>query len=302
MITPRQRFSARRLGCCAAASACLLAAAPCTLFAQSTINATNRFGYGANIGWTDWRANGADGVVIGEYVCKGYIYAANVGWIHVGSGTPANSIQYQNNSATDYGVNHDGSGNLRGYAYGANIGWVSFENLGAPRLDLCTGILSGYIYGANVGWISLSNAAAFVQTDSMLPSADTDNDGIPDAFELAVAGNLAAMSGTSDSDNDGSLDKSEYLAGTNPLDPNDRLQITGFLGNPNFTLYTLTWTSKPAHHYVIQKRPDLSPSSTWTNISIGIIPSAGLTTSQTATDTPATQRYFRVQAVRPLIP
>ena len=112
--------------------------------AQSTINTANRLAYGANIGWLDWRADGANGAVLGEYVCTGYIYAANVGWINLGGGVPANGIRYQNNSASDFGVNHDGLGNLRGYAWGANIGWVNFENQGAPRLDLCTGKLIGF--------------------------------------------------------------------------------------------------------------------------------------------------------------
>src|SRR3954452_10849362 len=92
--------------------------APPTLLAQSTINSSNRFAYGANIGWADGRADGANGMVIGEYVCSGYIYAANVGWINIGGGFPANGIQYQNNSAADFGVNLDAYGNLRGYAWG----------------------------------------------------------------------------------------------------------------------------------------------------------------------------------------
>src|SRR3954469_11498951 len=71
-----------------------------TASAQSTINSSNRFAYGANIGWVDGRADGTNGMVIGEYVCSGYIYAADVGWIKVGSGVPANGIQYQNNSAS----------------------------------------------------------------------------------------------------------------------------------------------------------------------------------------------------------
>src|SRR5262245_14960355 len=102
---------------------CTLAA---TLSAATTINATNQYAYGANIGWMDWRGDVANGAVIGEYVCSGFIYAANVGWINLGDGTPANGIRYQNNSASDFGVNHDGSGNLRGYAWGANIGWLTF--------------------------------------------------------------------------------------------------------------------------------------------------------------------------------
>src|SRR6266702_4816696 len=86
-------------------------------YAATTINDVNSYVCGANLGWMDWRANTANGAVIGEYVCSGYIYAANVGWIHLGSGAPANGIRYQNNSPSDYGVNHDGLGNLRGCAY-----------------------------------------------------------------------------------------------------------------------------------------------------------------------------------------
>jgi hypothetical protein len=56
------------------------------------------------------RGDGANGAVIGEYVCFGYLYAANVGWLGFGGGAPANGIRYQNNSGTDYGVNHDGQG------------------------------------------------------------------------------------------------------------------------------------------------------------------------------------------------
>jgi hypothetical protein len=46
--------------------ACL--ARPC--IASSTINEMNRFSYGANIGWMDWRADGTNGVVVGEFVCS----------------------------------------------------------------------------------------------------------------------------------------------------------------------------------------------------------------------------------------
>src|SRR5437899_12953578 len=113
--------------------------------AQTTISSTNKYAYGANIGWTNWRdANsGTQGVRIGEYVCSGYIYGANVGWINVGSGTPANGIQYLNNTASDFGVNVNftasGVATLRGLAYGANIGWINFEGQGNPQINLNTG-------------------------------------------------------------------------------------------------------------------------------------------------------------------
>src|SRR5208282_3520156 len=115
-----------------------------SLHAGTTIDAANRYAYGANLGWMDWSGGTgetATGVVIGEYVCSGYIYSANVGWINLGSGSPADGIYYQNNSANDFGVNQDGLGNLRGYAWGANIGWINFETNGSPRVDLRTGNL-----------------------------------------------------------------------------------------------------------------------------------------------------------------
>src|SRR5438477_1564528 len=103
-----------------------------TALAATTINSTNKFSYGENLGWMDWPGDTNSGAVIGEYVCSGYIYSANCGWINLGGGSPINGIYYQNLSANDFGLNQDGLGNLRGYAYGANIGWINFESLGAP--------------------------------------------------------------------------------------------------------------------------------------------------------------------------
>ena len=139
--------------------------------AASTIDAINSYAYGANFGWMDCVADTNNGAVIGDFTCSGYIYSANVGWIYLGSGSPANGIQYQNNSASNFGVNNDGFGNLNGYAWGANIGWITFEQTyGNPKVNMLTGQLSGYAWSANCGWISLSNAVAFVQTDSLYPA------------------------------------------------------------------------------------------------------------------------------------
>ncbi|HZL42144.1 MAG TPA: hypothetical protein VFD66_02545, partial [Verrucomicrobiae bacterium] len=66
-----------------------LAALTPSSFAATTINSANKFSYGANFGWIDWRGDTNSGAVIGEYVCSGDIYSANVGWINLGSGSPA---------------------------------------------------------------------------------------------------------------------------------------------------------------------------------------------------------------------
>jgi Bacterial TSP3 repeat len=273
------------------------------LQAATTIDPVNHFAYGANIGWIESRGDTNNGAVIGEYVCSGYLYSANVGWINLGTGSPANHIQYQNNSGSDFGVNNDGLGNLRGYAYGANIGWINFENTGAPKVDLKTGKLSGYIYSANVGWISLSNAVAFVQTDIIASGADTDGDGLPDAWEYQHFGNLSATP-NADPDGDGMTNLQEYLADTDPLNASDNLRITSFNTTltPAFRQMNLTWTSKPTRCYFIQKQANLDPASLWLDCGLGAIASGGSFTSASYFDAQTPSRFSRIQAQRPLAP
>ena len=195
------------------------------LEAATNVNATNNSSWGANIGWINWQGDGTNGGIIGEYVLGGFIYGSNVGWINLGSYNPANHIQYQNNSATDFGVNFTRNGNtasLRGFAYGANIGWINFEDTGNPTIDLTTRQLHGYAYGANVGWINLGELGVTLKADSIAPGIDTDNNGLADAFETINFGQLG-VNPNADPDGDGSTNLQEYQAGTNPLFPDVRL-------------------------------------------------------------------------------
>ena len=268
----------------------------------TTINPANFGAWGANIGWLNWRGDVANGAVIGEYVCSGYVWAANVGWINLGSGAPVNGIQYQNNAANDCGVNMDSLGNLSGLAWGANIGWVNFHALGAPKANLKIGNFSGYAWGANVGWISLSNAFARVQTDSIRPGVDSDGDGIADAWERLKFGNLLAASATSDADGDGVSDLNEYLADTNPLDSASSLRITAFVAGSGGSPATATWTSTETRCYRLWGTTELSPAI-WSEIALGLItPDVGATTTRDFVDPAAPDRFYRIEAVRPLFP
>ena len=279
-----------------------------SLHAATTINATNSFAYGANIGWLNWRGDVTNGAVIGEYVCSGSIWSANCGWISLGSGTPANGIQYGNASGTDFGVNLTGQfisggiprAQLRGFAYGANIGWINFEATGNPQVSLATGNLSGFAYSANCGWIDLASATAFVQTDTIRPGADTDGDGIADAYEFTYTSphSLAVLTATGDADGDGESDVQEYLANTNPRDPNSALRITTF--NTVSTAFSLTWTSNATRRYRIENKTDLLAAA-WTLTLDNILPD-GTTTTRAGASVASPQRYFRVQATLPLAP
>jgi hypothetical protein len=268
--------------------------------AATTIDAVNRYAWGANLGWMDWTGDTAHGAVIGEYVCSGYIYSANVGWINLGSGSPTNGIYYQNLSANDFGVNQDGLGNLRGYAWGANIGWINFENTGAPTINMITGQFSGYVWSANCGWISLSNAVAYVQTDSIQPGALAP-DGLPIAWLLSNFGRTN-VSANADPTGKGMTVEQDYLAGTDPNNANSLLRITVESFSSGGASANLTWNSVLTRYYYIQKTPGLS-SPAWTDSGLGLVsPSAGSTTTAGFTDINAPARFYRVEAVRPLIP
>ena len=157
-------------------------------------------------------------------------HAANVGWIDTGNGTPAGGVQYSQTGG-EWGVNHDGAGNLSGYAYGANVGWIGLEGI----------------------------------TTSFGPGTDSDGDGIADSWEyeqLAAAGlpaNLGTL-GAADSDGDGTSDADEFDADTDPFDPDEVLRIT------NFTRAVLSaglqWTHSPRRIYQVKSSPDLL---TWTD-------------------------------------
>jgi len=271
--------------------------------ATTTINPTNQYAYGANLGWLDWRGDTNNGAVIGEYVCSGYIYSANVGWIHLGGNAPANGIRYQNNSTTDYGVNRDGTGNLRGYAWAANIGWINFETNGVPKVDLKTGKLTGYVYSANCGWISLSNTFAYLQTDSIRPGIDSDGDGITDGWEFSYTNTLTVFTGSSDTDGDGASDLAEHGADTSPLDANDFLHITSYstlFGVGNET-NTVTWTSKETRCYQLDYRTSLNIGAPWVDATAVFPPDPGVSTTRLLTLSPVlSERYFRVEAIKPL--
>ncbi len=273
-----------------------------TSFATTTIDLAQNDAYGANIGWVNAAGDTANGAVIGQAFCSGYLYSANCGWIYLGDGSPANGQDYANDSAADYGVNHDGQGNLTGYAYGANIGWVNFEQThGQPNVNLETGELGGYAYGANVGWISLDSGIYGVRTLTIDSGPDTDADGIPDAWEYGYTNNLATLAGGgADADGDGISDVDEYGGDTDPFDPNDYLCITDFqVENPT---NWVTWTCEPTRRYTLQYGATLTNGMVWADTGLGVVPSSGPEMTEEIGGVTDTSRFYRVRVDLPLSP
>jgi hypothetical protein len=271
--------------------------------ADSTIDPDAAFAWGGNVGELNWRPSLADGVLTGEYVCSGMIWAANAGWINVGSGAAANGIRYQNDDGADCGVNLLADGSLRGLAWGESIGWVNFEPVGNPRIDFGTGVVSGYAWGANVGWITLSAAGDHSVATYAIPSGeDSDSDGLTDAWELDHASDLLTLTIDGDADGDGMMDIDEYAADTDPLAGDDRLRITAFTASTDTTLLSLTWTSRLSRRYRIETKTDLGAGMWQESLPGEITPDSNVTTQRGLVLPAAPQRFFRIRAMRPLVP
>jgi len=185
VVTPREQATSRTyrseettMWKTALGTLLMMAVCP-SVFAASTIDPSARYAWGENIGWCDFYADGTNGVVVTPTILSGYVWCENVGWICLGDGTPETPPRYSNASAGDFGVNHDGAGNLSGYAWGENIGWVCFDTSGAGGSKVtisASGTFSGYAWAENAGWINMSSGYGVALVDS-------DDDNIPDAFE-----------------------------------------------------------------------------------------------------------------------
>ncbi len=282
-------------------TASLIAFFPLAASAESTIDSNNKYAYGANTGWLDFRPSATDGVIAGEAFLSGRIYAANFGWISVGDG-PSNRHTYANNSAADFGVNHDGTGSLSGYGYSGNIGWINFGWAAAndpnrPHFSLLTGQFSGYAYCANAGWINLGTG---LETDS-LAAPDTDGDGMADAWERQKFGNLTVAGVGTDRDKDGQSDAAEYAADTNPNDIRDYLRILSQSYHAGSTQVTLLFgTTRPTRQYRLQTSTTMQGISAWTSIGREFLADSGTATTRTVSFTGGPIRFFRIVANKPL--
>lgn len=233
-------------------------------------------------------------------------------------GTVRNSIVYSNFNAygsTLEGPDYahccldcpiEGAGNITNQAPG-------FVNASAQDFHLAQGspcIDSGDASGAPADDLDCvprpldgdaANGAAFDMGayEFIHPSADSDGDRMPDAWELAHNMSPVQTNGTSgpstDLDNDGMSNLQEYLADTDPQSSTSCLELVQIaLQGTNIML---EWHGGQASTQYLESRTSLSfTASAWTPIYTNLPPT--VSNSLTRPVPASSNRFYRIRAVR----
>jgi YD repeat-containing protein len=166
-----------------------------------------------------------------------------------------------------------------------SAGVITYTRDGGGRLtgvQYANGKAHGYTYDA---------AGNLARRAATLPGigGDSDGDGLPDDWELLFFGNLG-RDGTGDFDSDGFKDSSEFLAGTNPVDPQSLLSITRATAGAGE--FTIEWQAVAGKTYRVQYKDTLN-APVWSDVG-GDVTASGGTAAKTDPTAGVPQRFYRV--------
>jgi hypothetical protein len=141
-----------------------------------------------------------------------------------------------------------------------------------------------------INWFVAAPTAGY---NNVTNSFDADNDGLPDSWEIQYFGSINDPRATPDADPDGDgfSNIQEYIAGTDPLDPNSNLRITSVNVTPGSG--AIHFNAVAGHTYTIQYRTDIG-SGLW--IKLVDVPAQGSSGPITINDPTITSaaRYYRL--------
>jgi len=137
---------------------------------------------------------------------------------------------------------------------------------------------------------------AFEYLDAL---ADSDRDGLPDAWEIVHGLDPRISTGadgpSADPDGDGSINFEEYQADTDPADPSSALRLTGATTASN--RISLTWQGGVAARQWLEWQAHLTAPQAWTAIATQHPPTPVI--GQADHPLPPTGGYYRLRASRP---
>ena len=149
---------------------------------------------------------------------------------------------------------------------------------------------SSTAYGNDpANWIAASPTAGLTNA---IGQADSDGDGLPDAWEMAWFGTLA-RNGAGDFDGDGMTDLQEYLAGTNPKDAADYFRILSVSVTTNGL--KILFHAAGNHTYSVLYSTG-SPAGPWHKLADAPVSANPASVEITDTNVVAGSRFYRLVA------
>lgn len=125
-------------------------------------------------------------------------------------------------------------------------------------------------------------------------TVDSDGNGLPDWWEVIFFNHLTGTDPAADPDHDGATNLEEFLADTNPSDPNSSLHMTDASRGPSGA--RLSWSGGVQSPQFLQRAP--SPSGPWADIFTNLVPTS---VNGTYWDVEGTNdaAFYRLRAERP---
>ncbi|MGC8744573.1 MAG: FN3 associated domain-containing protein [Verrucomicrobiia bacterium] len=126
-------------------------------------------------------------------------------------------------------------------------------------------------------------------------SGSSFNDVIPDLWRLRYFGSISNLlsQADADADGDGMPNLLEYKAGTDPVDPQSRLQLLSEKSGSVNRALKLKWLTAPGKKYIVESASSLF-STNWTVIASNLTANGGLG-EFTDTNTTGEMRFYRVR-------
>ena len=251
-------------------------------WATGNVDPTNKYAWAENTGWAN-AAPTNGGVSVHFDGTSGYLtgfaWGENMGWIKLGDNTGG---PYNNNSATDWGVNLNAASNLTGYAWGENVGWIKFDPAySVVTIDMATGRFQGDAWGENIGWVRFKGTApdynvrtlAFDRQPQGTPNWWLANYGVAESYDAG----------------DGVQAWKKYVMDTDPNVGGLYLRITAVsnVAAGNMVAFLPASTRR---YYTLTRRESLTDGA-WSNV-VGQVGVAGGGGQQNMQDTNAALRAF----------